>query len=428
MFLLEIDESNADFVEKELEGSNLEIDPRPIIPPYRDELITFEITYKHNTSRTTVAIITKIDHLDEDGWCFTLYFRVYDPAKEIVPSFNTTTYNYLGIENERAPRDTAKGIIDKSAKMIRRYAFYNCKVMKVCEMHDDVEAIQHEAFTNCSALEAIKLSTKFKLIGYDAFRWCESLDAIFLPCSLDKIEEEAFFGCNRMKIVSFPPSFSAEQIGKTAFYRCDRLFHRTQTVEYGDYDHKLGHDNSVEVHQSLLNFIFFTQPPLHLECLRTDITAEDIHHCLHSHKLPAAASAIIADHNGMTPLHILARNPHANAGLLLTCLELNMNAAFMRDVDENDDDDNNNDDDGSNNNAEFGMTVMGHLWKYAKKAAFARYGGDNYDDSDNVDSNNIMGNDGAERGMTAMDYLWRHGNVNRLICLVQVLCLHRETQ
>ncbi len=39
----------------------------------------------------------------------------------------------------------------------------------------------------------------------------------------------------------------------------------------------------------------------------------------------------IRDHNGMTPLHILALNPYADSGSLVACFEANMNAVFEDD-------------------------------------------------------------------------------------------------
>ncbi len=160
MFLLEVEASDSNTVEKELEGSNLQIDPRPIIIPYIYELYTFQITYEEHASGKIVATIIKSgdDDSDDDGWEDDLFFRVYDPAKEVVPSFTSTTYTYHGIENERAPWDTIRVIIDKLVKVIRKEAFYNCHDMKVCEMHDGVEEIRDEAFHDCCSLKNIVLS------------------------------------------------------------------------------------------------------------------------------------------------------------------------------------------------------------------------------------------------------------------------------
>jgi len=59
---------------------------------------------------------------------FTL--RVYDPETETVPRFDTTTYTYMGINDEIAPANTIVAIIDQSVNTIKKNAFFGCSKMK----------------------------------------------------------------------------------------------------------------------------------------------------------------------------------------------------------------------------------------------------------------------------------------------------------
>ncbi len=379
MFLLEIEASWYNCMERVLEGSNLKVDPRPI--HYMSHPIAFEITYKPTThlenGRTLVSVrkIPSPGH-ERRGWSDTVHFRVYDPAKEVVPSFKSKTYTYHGLEFERAPTDIVKGIVDKSVKKIRENAFMECNKMKVCVIHDNIKEIGNGAFFQCESLKTTnQFPKKLRRLGEDAFMDCTSLDAVFIPPNIEIIDWETFSSCTRLRVLSLPPNLTVRQIGKRAFLGCNAL------QRFLNYDYDLREDNSEEIHQSILDFCR-NQPPLHQVCLDTNVTAQTIHECVDEH---GPAPAFTIDHNGMTPLHILAINPYATTGSILACLDLNIHAAVVRDrVDDFDNETDNNDDDSGNTNAD------------------------------------------AEIGMTPLDYLWKYENIDSLICLVQALCLHRE--
>mmetsp|Transcript_6787 Transcript_6787/g.7808 ORF Transcript_6787/g.7808 Transcript_6787/m.7808 type:complete len:516 (+) Transcript_6787:91-1638(+) len=245
MFLLPVEQSNVCTVEKELQGRNLQVDPRPICDCEKQE-VCFEVTCVHHDDDddkgTTVTITIK----DKEGWGQNkfVYFRVYDPSKETVPSFVSTTYTYWGLENERAPFGTVKVIIHPLAKVIRRAAMKFCGKLTTCEMHDDVEIIEYGAFEFCDALTSITLSKNLKKIGDSAFRdcdkmesclmhdnveeigkhafaFCSSLTSISLSRNLKKIRECAFNGCKKME--SCLMHDDVEEIGKYAFHCCYAL-------------------------------------------------------------------------------------------------------------------------------------------------------------------------------------------------------------
>lgn len=195
MHLLEVEDSDVTTVKKELEGQELQVDPRPIFKLH-DRFnydLSFEITCEYHENGTTVTI-RRTD--SRRGWYeIELKFRVYDPAKEIVPRFDTNIYTYLGVKGEHAPDDVVKVIIHPSVKVILEEAFKYCEKMTTCVMHDDVEMIEKQAFLFCSALKTIKLSRNMKCIGRSAFRQCRLLDSIFIPPHIESIGDKAFIGC-----------------------------------------------------------------------------------------------------------------------------------------------------------------------------------------------------------------------------------------
>jgi len=228
-----------------------------------------------------------------------------------------------------------------------------------------VEAIEERAFSWCTKLRVIQLSKRLTNIGDYAFENCISLDAIFIPPSIQQIDSFAFCDCKNLRVVSLPKKQRHQQqidFGRGILRRCRSLFRITQG-ELQEYE--LVNDNSDDVHQSLINF-YASLPPLHIVCLSCNVTTQSIHECIRHHGRAAAFSTIYGDDGGggtMTPLHILAMNPYVNPSSIVTCLELNINAAITN---------------------------------------------DDY------------------LGLSPIDYLWEYGNINCLIPIIQALCLHRE--
>ncbi len=356
MFLLEIDGSFINKVQKELPQANLQIDPRPIfVCDYADFNSTFDVSF--DTSGK-VATITRNNGAEK--WSGeALLFRVYDPAKEVVPCFQSTTYTYLGVDGEKAPVETIVGILDSSVRTIKEEAFEGCKNMKLCLMHDQVESIERYAFVDCSAMKSIRLSRKLKHIGYESFGFCESLDALFNPSTTTKIDHRAFVGCRNIRVLHLPDDINIEELGVGIMKDCSTFFEISQVEEYHALNGCLIINNE-EVHQSILAF-YRNLSPLHRICLDTNVTEQKIHQCINLH---GPTSAFTTDHNGMTPLHILAMNPYATPGTILGCFRLNKSAVFSEDNSE----------------------------------------------------------------MTPIQYLKNHENVERLISLVHALCLHREAR
>ncbi len=414
MFLLVVKAREVSYGIKELPAPNLKVDPRPIfdLDEYDDggdalhKEMSFTITYirYHNNNHDKFSIaIGRTDGI-ESGWKgMDLKFRVYDPSKELVPRFDTTTYKYLGVAGEHAPYNTVNTFIDPSVRIIQEYAFRGCNKMEGCIIHDDVEEIGECVFEYCHAMVTIRLPRNLKRIGKGAFHCCDSLDALFIPPSVEEIGQKAFEECTKMKVLSLPPDITLEQMHSQMLYGCTTFFETTHIQPYSVSGYRLitidpdgfnyqrqqriTHITRSEIiHQAIIDFFRNNTPPLHKACLDTNVTSLSIHDCIRhnfasevedrSETLSSASSSTLTatiaraasttDHNAMTPLHILAINPYVCAGSgsspILACLHLNMNVAFMAD----------------------------------------------------------------ESGMTPLDYMKRYNNVNGIVTVIQALCIHQE--
>ncbi len=315
-----------------------------------------------------------------------VYFRVYDPAIETVPRFDSTIYRYLGLPKERAPKQTTHVIIDSTVTTIQSGAFRACKRLKTCDMHDGIQEIGEYAFDNCQSIKTIKLSMNLTKIGDFAFNDCTSLHALFIPPSIQEIGNVAFGDCTNMKILSLPQvqnGASMEMLccpqgswigenGSDVIWGCERLFHITHIDIYKRHEYPSSPMTPLKndhVHESLVAF-YRSLPPLDQVCLDSNVTTEDIVHASPTAStgtavLPAALASSSSQHQhhgGMTPLHILVMNPYATTDAILACLELDLSMVFVEDDTE----------------------------------------------------------------MCPLDYLWECGNVECIIAITQVLSIHRE--
>ncbi len=184
------------------------LDPRVNDPPY----CVFDCQY--HDDRMTVTL-TRIDSIPDDGGVHYLdlpiggsfTMRVFDPATEVLPDFNSTTYVYFGIDEEIAPSNTTQVIIHPSIQTIQSDAFIGCENMRRCIMHNNVVNI-----------------------GKHAFSGCEALDALFLPSSVKTIGDRAFDDCPNIRILSIPKTIDVQQMGEMIIDDCHTLFSITQRL------------------------------------------------------------------------------------------------------------------------------------------------------------------------------------------------------
>mmetsp|Transcript_6719 Transcript_6719/g.7711 ORF Transcript_6719/g.7711 Transcript_6719/m.7711 type:complete len:250 (-) Transcript_6719:66-815(-) len=162
-----------------------------------------------------------------------------------------------------------------------------------------------------------------EIIEACAFRGCHSLDAVFLPSSIKEIGDWAFSGCTNLRILSIPKIINIDQIGYRIINKCDTFFRIIRLPPYV-LDRFIVSNND-QVNQAIIDFNR-NLPPLHKVCLNTNVTADSIRQCIEDHGIAAAYNTDYGD--GMTPMHILALNPHADTGAILTLFHANMGVVF----------------------------------------------------------------------------------------------------
>ncbi len=285
-------------VQLKLPRPNLILDPRVNWPRgwrfdcrYHDDGVTVTLT-RTDCSKDDIA------NADDDHCSM----RAYDPQLEEVPRFDTTTYTYMGQLDEYAPLDTIVGIIDPSVNVIKDHAFWECTKMRKCIIHNQVHTIEMGAFHSC-----------------------KSLEALFLPSSLKRIGLWAFNNCSNIRILPLPSDMSISNVDGVIFGG-DNIFFDITGLE--SYYTQFVRNNRDQVNRSIIGFYRFCVPPLHKSCLNVNVSVQSIQGCILDHGTDAAS---IIDHDGMTPLHILAMNPHADSGTIVACLETDKRSAFVGD-------------------------------------------------------------------------------------------------
>eukprot|EP01083_Nonionella_stella_P047355 126738_1 len=236
-------------------------------------------------------------------------------------------YLYRGLYNESVPELVTHVIVDCSVTVIKKFAFGNCGRLVSVVMTDNVKRIEEWAFCGCDALRYVRLSKTLEHIGEGAFQRCESLEALFLPSTLKSIQDEAFADCDSFRLLILSHDIDLSNVGmdiisSTAIYQiaeAHNYFGDPRTDPNGLINHR--------VNEWL--FHHMDVAPFHKLCYDSYITTQLINDYLIAHGDDAALQ--IDPHHGMTPLHILAMNPHAPVHAILALLKANINAASVRD-------------------------------------------------------------------------------------------------
>eukprot|EP01083_Nonionella_stella_P084398 233627_1 len=231
-------------------------------------------------------------------------------------------YYYRGLEH--APLDVTHVIVDDSVTAIKDDAFYhgedgNSNLVSVI-MGDNVRRIGSCAFKVCCSLKFVRISKNLEHIGQRAFFNCYSLEVLILRPTVKSIGDFAFYLCSSLRVL---------------------ILSEVKIIGYGVVDfanafRQIAYDiggvpliaRSPEVRPWLIHHM--DKFPLHKLCYRTDISAEKINDYLNVH---GSHSADYQDNiHGMTPLHMLAANPHAPADTLAgSLLHANMDAVYVLD-------------------------------------------------------------------------------------------------
>mmetsp|Transcript_8123 Transcript_8123/g.9453 ORF Transcript_8123/g.9453 Transcript_8123/m.9453 type:complete len:276 (+) Transcript_8123:477-1304(+) len=223
------------------------------------------------------------------------------------------------LDDEYAPSNTTEVVIHPTVKIIQAFVFEGCKKLRRVIMHQNVEIIENNAFQSC-----------------------RSLDALFLPSSIKQIAQRAFYDCTNLRILSIPRQ--AIEIGKgkigtdQIIFKCHTFFYVAGIQSYQVDAHSLKTNND-EVHQDIIDF-YHNLSPLHQACLDTNVSVQSISECIETHGIATAYNTNYGL-DRMTPMHILALNPHPDTGAILTLFHANMGAVFepySEVVDDKDDD------------------------------------------------------------------------------------------
>lgn len=87
-------------------------------------------------------------------------------------------------------------IIPQSVKVVKNYAFTDCKSIRSVEFLNGVEKIGAYTFEFCSGLTTVKIPNSVTNIGAYAFWCCRNLKSVIIPESVEEIGASAFAYCD----------------------------------------------------------------------------------------------------------------------------------------------------------------------------------------------------------------------------------------
>jgi len=126
----------------------------------------------------------------------------------------------VAIQSTQNPEVVKEVYIPEGVKVLREFAFSDCKNLSYIALPDSVTKIGSNAFYKCSSLTDIRFPSNLKVIGSTAFNNVP-LTEIVLPEGLEVIEEFAFEECKELTSVVIPGS--VKKIRLWAFYNCEKL-------------------------------------------------------------------------------------------------------------------------------------------------------------------------------------------------------------
>lgn len=102
-------------------------------------------------------------------------------------------------------------------------AFYNCTSIESIQLPDTLIYMGGETFKNAKSLVSINLPNRLEEIRGNTFENCTSLSKINIPDSVTRIGGHAFYGNSSLSEVRISPNSKLNEIGSSAFRRCDSL-------------------------------------------------------------------------------------------------------------------------------------------------------------------------------------------------------------
>jgi hypothetical protein len=203
-------------------------------------------------------------------------------------------------------------VIPKSVISLGNYVFDECENLEsvIFEEGSQLQAIPIHCFYKCSKLRAVIVPDAVTIIEYRAFRYCYCLAFVyFSPQSkLQCIKAGAFQSCHNLHFINVPSTIIS--INDVTF---DRII-STNNATFDGCASLLITATSLDQHQLLHWFQHgYDKLPLHQLCFRHI-------HAMTQEKLDSIPindpSLIEQDESGLTPLHIVCFNPHANTSIV----------------------------------------------------------------------------------------------------------------
>ncbi len=140
-----------------------------------------------------------------------------------------------------------------------------------------------------------------------------------------------------LKILSITPHMNMKQLGRDVIVMCRTLLlllycpHEVpigiDDTDENTFDDTIPLPNCDELHQKLTDF-HHDLPPLHNSCLDIHVSIPSIQQYIETHGRDAACLYTRSYGISMTPMHILAYNPHADSGAVLALFHANTCAAM----------------------------------------------------------------------------------------------------
>ena len=130
----------------------------------------------------------------------------YNPTENIMPSWNTETFNTV--------------IIEDGVTSIGDYAFYQKASLLSAQLPDSITKIGNSAFQE-TGLVGITIPKGVTSIGDDAFHKCSNLTSATFNEGLTTIGQRAFQGCIELTYADFPTTITS--VGAGAFTSCKKM-------------------------------------------------------------------------------------------------------------------------------------------------------------------------------------------------------------
>jgi len=108
-----------------------------------------------------------------------------------------------------------------SGKVIKDYAFHYCSGLTTVNGGEGLVEIGQGAFSYCTSLQEITISPTVKKIPEEAFRMCQQLTNVNLSVGLRKIDQKAFARCALLQNLIIPSTVKVIESG--AFISCTSL-------------------------------------------------------------------------------------------------------------------------------------------------------------------------------------------------------------